>query len=92
MFAGCLITGVISGMTISGEAVGLGAPIVLVFAGYLALGWLARDPVPSLAIAPGTALAAAFAVAGWAPWIVELTFGGALVLVGAGLRAGQERA
>ena len=51
MFAGCLITGVVAGMTMNGEAVSLGGPIVFVFAGYLALGWLLRDPVPSLAIA-----------------------------------------
>lgn len=90
MFVVCLLAAVAAGMIAGGDAAPM-TVIVLVLAGYLAMGWLARDPVPSLAIAPGAALAAAFAVAGLAPWIVELTFGTSLVLPGAGLRAAQAR-
>jgi len=90
MFVACLGAGVAAGM-LGGEAAGLLAPIVIVLAGYLALGWLQRDPVPSLALAPGAALAVAAALAGLAPWIVELTFGIALTAAGAGLRAVQAR-
>lgn len=85
MFAGCMTAGVAAG-TMGGQAAGVLAPIVVVVAGYVALGWLQRDPVPSLAIAPGAVLAAAFAGAGLAPWIVELTFGATMVAAGAGLR------
>lgn len=88
MFAGCMTAGVAAG-TMGGQAAGVLAPIVVVVAGYVALGWLQRDPVPSLAIAPGAVLAAAFAVAGLAPWIVELTFGATMVAAGAGLRAAE---
>lgn len=80
MFVGCLVAGAVAGLL---------APIVVVVAGYVALGWQQRDFVPSLAIAPGAALAAAFALAGLAPWLVELTFGAALVAAGAGLRAAE---
>lgn len=90
-FVACLAAEVAAWMIGSGEAVGLLTPIVIGFAAYLALGWLARDPVPSLAILPGTALSAALALAGRAPWIVELIFGATLVLAGAGLRAAQAR-
>lgn len=88
MFAGCLTAGAVIGMR-NGETAGVLAPIVVVVGGYLALGWLRRDPVPSLAVAPGAALAATFALVGLAPWIVELTFGAALVAAGAGLRAAE---
>jgi len=90
MFVGCMTAGVAAGM-ISGEAAGLLAPIVVVFAGYLGLGWMQRDPVASLALAPGAALAAALALAGLAPWIVELTFGAALIGAGVSLHAIQAR-
>lgn len=90
MFVVCLLAALAAGM-IGGAPAALTTVIVVVLASYLALGWLARDPVPSLAIAPGAAIAAAFAVAGLAPWIVELTFGASLVLAGVGLRAAQAR-
>ncbi len=86
MFGGCLTAGVVVGTT-SGEAGGVLAPILVVVAGYVALGWLQRDPLPPLAVTPGAALAATFALAGLAPWVVELTFGATLVAAGAGLRA-----
>ncbi len=91
MFVTCLAAEIAIGLMNGGETASLTTPIVMTLAGYLALGWLARDPVPSLAIVPGAALAAALALAGLAPWIVELTFGATLVAVGAGLRVAQER-
>jgi len=90
MFVGCMTAGVAAGM-ISGEAAGVLAPIVVVLAGYLVLGWMQRDPAASLALAPGAALAAAFALAGLAPWIVELTFGAALIGAGVSLLAIRAR-
>ncbi len=90
MFVGCMTAGVAAGM-ISGQAAGVLAPIVVVLAGYLVLGWMQRDPAASLALAPGAALAAAFALAGLAPWIVELTFGVALIGAGVGLLAIRAR-
>lgn len=86
MFAGGLAAGVGAGVT-SGAAAGVLAPIVVVVTGYAALGWLRRDPVPTLALAPGAGVAATFALAGLAPWVVELTFGAGLVMAGLGLRA-----
>ncbi len=91
LFVACLAAEVVLGLMNGGLAALLTTPIVMVLAGYLALGWLARDLVPSLAITPGAALAAAFALADLAPWIVELTFGATLVVAGAALRAAQER-
>ena len=90
MFVGCMTAGVAAGM-ISGQAAGVLAPIVVVLAGYLVLGWMQRDPAASLALAPGAALAAAFALAGLAPWIVELTFGAALIGAGVSLLAIRAR-
>lgn len=90
MFVGCMTAGVAAGM-ISGQAAGVLAPIVVVLAGYLVLGWMQRDPAASLALAPGAALAAAFGLAGLAPWIVELTFGAALIGAGVSLLAIRAR-
>lgn len=90
MLLGCMTAGVAAGM-ISGAPGGVLAPILVVLAGYLVLGWMQRDPVASLALAPGAALAAAFALAGLAPWIVELTFGAALIGAGVSLHAIQAR-
>jgi hypothetical protein len=90
MFLGCMTAGVTADM-ISGAPGGVLAPILVVLAGYLVLGWMQRDPVASLALAPGAALAAAFALAGLAPWIVELTFGAALIGAGVSLHAIQAR-
>ncbi len=88
MFVGCLTAGGAAGVS-RGESAGVLAPILVVVAGHLALGWLRRDFVPSLALAPGAGLAIAFDLAGLTPRIVELTFGTALVLAGAGVRATQ---
>ncbi len=88
MFVGCLTAGTAAGMT-SGESAGVLAPILVVYAGYLTLGWLQRDPVPCLALTPGAALAAAFALSGIAPWIVEVIFGATLVMAGAALHAAR---
>jgi hypothetical protein len=85
MFVGCVAAGVVVGTT-AGPDGGVLAPIVVVAVGYLALGWLRRDPLPSLALAPGAGLAAAFALTGLAPWLVELTFGVGMTAAGLGLR------
>lgn len=90
MCVGCMAAGVAAGMT-SGEAGGVLAPMVVVLAGYVVLGWWQRDPVAPLALAPGTALAGGFALAGLEPWTVELIFGAALIMAGAGLRAARAR-
>jgi hypothetical protein len=86
----CLTAGIAGGMT-SGEAGGVLAPIVVVAAGYLVLGWLQGSVVAALAVAPGAVLAAALVLAGLAPWIVELTFGAAMAVAGAGLRVAEAR-
>jgi hypothetical protein len=83
MLLGCIAAGVAVGRAAGADG-GVLAPIVVVVTGYLALGWLRRDPQPSLALAPGAALAAVFALSGFAPWLVELTFG--LAMAAAGLR------
>ncbi len=90
MFLGCLAAGAVGG-AMSGEAAGVLAPIIVVIAGYLALGWSRRSFGPALAVAPGAALAVALVLAGVAPWLVELTFGGALVLAGIAIRAAETR-
>jgi hypothetical protein len=89
LFVGCLAAGIAGGM-ISGEAVGMLAPIAVVVAGYLTLGCLQHNPAPALAVVPGAVLAAVFVLAGLAPWIVELTFGAAMIAGGVILRAAQE--
>jgi hypothetical protein len=73
------------------EVAGLMAPIALVLAGYVALGWLQRSSVPPLAVGPVAALAATLAAGGVSPWIVELTFGVGLMAAGAVLRAAERR-
>jgi hypothetical protein len=85
MFVGAVAAGVAVGRT-TGPDGGVLAPIVVVVVGYLALGCLRRDPLPSLALAPGAGLAAAFALAGLDPWLVELTFGVGMTAAGLGLR------
>lgn len=90
MFALCLTAGIVGGMT-SGEAAGLLIPVGMVLAGYLVLGWLQHSLAPSLALAPGAAVAAALVLAGVTPWLIELIFGAAMVAAGAGLRAAEVR-
>lgn len=90
MFAGCFAAGVVGG-TVAGEAAGVLAPIIVVVAGYVALGCLQRNPVPSLAVAPGAGLAVTCVALGLAPWVVELTFGAGLLAAGAGLLAAERR-
>ncbi len=91
MFVGCLAAGVAGGAT-GGREAGVLAPIAMVLIGYLALGWLQRSAVAPLAVAPGAALATVLAAADLAPWIVELTFGVALMVAGAALLAFERRA
>jgi hypothetical protein len=86
----CIVGGVVSGMT-GGQAAGLMTPVVMVAAGYLALGWLQHNLVPSLVLAPGAALAAVLILRGATPWVVELAFGAWMVTAGAGLRAVEVR-
>lgn len=86
----CLVGAVASGMT-GGPSAGLLAPVIMVAAGYLVLGWMQHNLVPSLAIAPGAALAVGLILRGAAPWAVELAFGAAMVTAGAGVRALEVR-
>lgn len=90
MSAGAFIAGVTGG-SVSGEAAGVMAPIVVIVTGYLLLGALQRDPRPSLALAPGAILATVLVLEGQAPWIVELAFGAGLVAAGTALRALEDR-
>jgi hypothetical protein len=85
-----LLAGVAGGMA-GGQAAGLLAPVVTVVAGYLALGWLQHNLVPSLAIAPAAALAAVLIFCDLAPWVVELAFGAAMATAGVGLRSIEAR-
>ena len=86
----CLAGGVAAGMA-AGPAAGLLAPVVMVAAGYLALGWLQHNPVSSFAVVPGAAVAVGLILGGAAPWAVELAFGAAMVAAGAVLRAVEVR-
>jgi hypothetical protein len=86
----CVAGGVVSG-TASGPAAGLLTPVVVVAAGYLAMGWLQRNLAASLAAVPGAVLAAALILHGAAAWAVELAFGAAMVAAGAVLRAVEAR-
>ncbi len=88
MFTGCVAAGVAGGQL---GSPGLLAPMAIVLTGYVVLGWLQRSLVAPLAVAPGVALATVLAGAGQPPWIIELTFGAALVAAGAGLRAAGGR-
>ncbi len=90
MFTGCVAGGVAGGQ-LGSPAAGLLAPMAIVLTGYVVLGWLQRSLVAPLAVAPGVALATVLAGAGQPPWIIELTFGAALVAAGAGLRAAGGR-
>jgi hypothetical protein len=85
-----LSAGVTGGMA-GGQAAGLLAPVVMVAAGYLALGWLQHNLMPSLAILPAAALAAVLILHHAAPWLVELAFGGAMATAGVCLRAVEAR-
>jgi hypothetical protein len=85
-----LLAGVIGGMA-GGPAAGLLAPVVMVVAGYLGLGWLQHNLIPSLVIVPAAALAAVLILHHLAPWIVELAFGAAMAAAGAGLRVVEAR-
>lgn len=80
-----IAAGIVGG-TIGGATGGVLAPTAFIVLSYVALGWVQRDPLPSLALAPGALLAIAGGAAGMAPWLVELTFGTALVAAGAGIR------
>ncbi len=84
----CVAAGVVGGIT-SGLPAGVVGPIIVVGAGYLALGWLQRDLVPTMAIAPGAALAVTFAAVGLNAWMIELTFGTGLVVAGIVLRSAE---
>lgn len=85
-----LAAGLAGGM-MGGQAAGLLAPVVTVVAGYLALGWLQHNLIPSLAVAPAGVLAAVLILQHLAPWIVELAFGGAMAAAGVGLRSIEAR-
>jgi hypothetical protein len=85
MFAGGFAAGVGAGVA-AGETAGVLAPIAVVLAGYAVFGWLQRSLSPALAVAPGAAVAAALALADVSPWVIELTFGAALVAAGVSLR------
>jgi hypothetical protein len=85
-----LLAGVAGGVA-GGQSAGLLAPVVTVVAGYLALGWLEHNLMPSLAIAPAAALAVVLIVCHLAPWIVELAFGAAMATAGVGLRLIEAR-
>ena len=91
MFAGCLVAGVGAGR-LGGEIAGLVAPIALVLAGYLGLGWLQRSAVAPLAVLPGAAIAIALATSGQPPWLIELAFGAALAAAVVIVRIVGERA
>jgi hypothetical protein len=80
-----LVAGVAGGMA-GGQAGGLMAPVVMVVAGYLALGWLQHNLMPPFAVIPAAALAAVLILHHAAPWMVELAFGGAMATAGVGLR------
>lgn len=90
MFSGCLAAALTAGL-LGGAEAGFLAPIIVIFIGYLVLGWLLRTPLPPLVVAPGAALAIALLLGGLAPWLVELTFGAALMAAGAALRALEAR-
>jgi len=90
MIVAGLVAGVAGGMA-GGPAAGLLAPVVIVVAGYLALGWLQHNLTPSLAVVPAAALAAVLICHHAAPWVVELAFGAAMATAGAGLRAAEAR-
>jgi hypothetical protein len=91
MFVSCLAAGIVAG-TLAGQAAGLLGPIVVVLTGYIIIGWVQHSAIPPLAVGPPVALAAVLAATGQAPWVVELAFGGALMLVGIGLRVAAARA
>ncbi len=91
MFTGCLGAGVVAGM-LGGEVTGLLAPITLVLAGYVVLGWLQRSALAPLAVLPGVAVAIVLATRGQPPWLIELAFGAALTVAGVVVRAVAERA
>jgi hypothetical protein len=85
-----LVAGVVGGMA-GGQAAGLLAPVVMVVAGYLGLGWLQHNLLPSLVIVPAAALAAVLILHHLPPWVVELAFGAAMATAGVGLRAIEAR-
>jgi hypothetical protein len=90
LFPVCLIAAVAGGMA-GGEAGGVLASIVVVAAGYLATGLLQHNSATALAVIPGAVLAIALILANVPPWIAELSFGAAMVVAGAGLRAAADR-
>jgi len=90
MIVAGLVAGVVGGVA-GGQAAGLLAPVMIVVAGYLALGWLQHNLVPSLAVIPAAALAAVLILHHLAPWVVELAFGAAMATAGVGLRATEVR-
>ena len=91
LFPACVLAAVAGSMA-DGAAGGVLASIAVVVAGYFAAGLLQHNSAAALAVTPGAVLAAAFILAGLAPWIAELSFGAAMVAAGAGLRAAGERA
>jgi hypothetical protein len=90
MIVAGLAAGVVGGMA-GGQAAGLLAPVMMVVAGYLALGWLQHNLMPSLAIVPAAVLAAVLILHHLAPWAVELAFGAAMAAAGVGLRSIEAR-
>ncbi len=81
-----MTAGVVGG-TAGGAAGGVLAPIAVVVAGYLVLGWLQGNVLPGLAVALAAMVAVVVVLAGRPPWVTELTFGAALVVAGAAARA-----
>ena len=69
-----MVAGIGGGLAL-GEHAGVLAPVLVVFAAYLALGWLLQDGRPALALAPATGIAIALAVGDRPTWLVELVFG-----------------
>jgi hypothetical protein len=85
-----LFAGIAGGMA-GGPAAGLLAPVVMVAAGYVALGWLQHNLMPSLTIVSAAGLAAVLILHHLAPWVVELAFGAAMATAGVALRAIEAR-
>lgn len=85
------VTAGVGGGRWGGERGAVLAPVVVVAAAYLVLGWFRRDPATIVAIVPAVVVAAGMIGAGSAPWLIELVLGAAITAAGGVLRAVERR-
>jgi hypothetical protein len=74
-----LVAGYVGGAA-AGVSIGLLMPAVVVLGGYAALSWLQHDLVPFACATPATLSTVLLVGRSAAPWLIELAYGGAMMI------------